>query len=135
VAGTGSDAPNRKDGDGGSDSTSIADANGEPGTGGLGGGATGVGVGWEDSSVIWTDWLYGAGGASGNDGGGGGGYGGGGRGNKISNHYSGGGGGGSWALQDSASPNSTYQVGQDGYDEPGVILTFETSPDAAQRPR
>jgi hypothetical protein len=40
----------------------------------------------------------------------------------------GGGGGGSWALEDSGIPDGTYQVGQDGYDEPGVILTFETSP-------
>jgi hypothetical protein len=24
--------------------------------------------------------------------------------------------------------DSTFQVGEDGYDEPGVVLTFETSP-------
>ena len=48
-------------------------------------------------------------------------------GNKDNDNYSGGGGGGSWALQDSVAPDSTFQVGQDGYDEPGVILTFETS--------
>jgi hypothetical protein len=127
VAGAGSDAPNSTDGNGGSDTTSVTGANGQAGTGGFGGSGTGTGVGWTGSSLVLGFWGFGSGGPAVSDGGGGGGYGGGGAGTEQPNHYSGGGGGGSWALQDSVSPNATYQVGQSGYGQPGVILTFAPS--------
>jgi hypothetical protein len=128
VAGSGQDGHDGKDGEGGSDSTSTADDGGQPGVGGFSVDDDGTDNGWAGSSVTLDDWSHGYGGTSGNDGGGGGGFGGGGHGNKDGRNYSGGGGGGSWALQNSVASDSTFQVGQDGYDEPGVILTFETSP-------
>lgn len=129
VAGAGQDGHDGKDGKGGSDSTATADDGGQPGVGGFSVDYdTGTDNGWAGSSITLDDWSHGSGGDSGKDGGGGGGFGGGGHGNKDGDNYSGGGGGGSWALENSVASDSTYQVGQDGYDEPGVILTFETSP-------
>jgi hypothetical protein len=128
VAAAGGDTSGGKDGKGGSDSTSTADDGGQPGVGGFSVDDDGADTGWAYSSVTLDDWSHGSGGDSGKDGGGGGGFGGGGHGNKDGENYSGGGGGGSWALENSVAPDSTFQVGQDGYDEPGVILTFQTSP-------